>query len=151
MSKSRAARLLPVIEMAERAEREAALQLGHCQGLVRQAEVQLGDLERYRGDYQQQWISEGQRGVSGQWLMNYQRFLSQLETAIGQQQQSLEWHRRNMQQVREVWQQRYARLEGLRKLVKRYQDEARLAEDKREQKLLDELSQRLSAGDPLSR
>jgi flagellar FliJ protein len=52
--------------------------------------------------------------------------------------------------ARELWQQRYARLEGLRKLVKRYLDEARLAEDKREQKLLDELSQRLSGRDSLS-
>ncbi len=145
MAQSRAARLAPVVDMAERAEREAALQLGHAQGLLRQAEVQLGDLERYRGDYQQQWITEGQRGVSGQWLMNYQRFLSQLETAIGQQRNSVDWHRANMNKVRDVWQQRYARLEGLRKLVKRYQDEARIAEDKREQKLLDELSQRLSA------
>ena len=145
MAQSRAARLAPVVDMAERAEREAALQLGHCQGLLRQAELQLGDLERYRGDYQQQWINEGQHGVSGQWLMNYQRFLTQLETAIGQQRGSVDWHRANMDKVRDVWQQRYARLEGLRKLVKRYQDEARMAEDKREQKLLDELSQRLSA------
>jgi flagellar FliJ protein len=150
MAQSRAARLAPVVDMAERAEREAALQLGHCQGLLRQAEVQLGDLERYRGDYQQQWITEGQRGVSGQWLMNYQRFLTQLETAIGQQRNSVDWHRANMEKVRDVWQQRYARLEGLRKLVKRYQDEARLAEDKREQKLLDELSQRISARDSQS-
>lgn len=150
MAQSRAARLAPVVDMAERAERETALQLGHCQGLLRQAEVQLGDLERYRGDYQQQWITEGQRGVSGQWLMNYQRFLTQLETAIGQQRNSVDWHRANMEKVREVWQQRYARLEGLRKLVKRYQDEARLAEDKREQKLLDELSQRISARDSQS-
>jgi flagellar FliJ protein len=147
MAQSRAARLAPVIAMAERAEREAAMQLGHCQGLLRQAEVQLGDLERYRGDYQQQWISEGQRGVSGQWLMNYQRFLNQLETAIGQQRNSVDWHSANMAKVRDVWQQRYARLEGLRKLVQRYQDEARIAEDKREQKLLDELSQRLAARD----
>jgi flagellar FliJ protein len=82
--------------------------------------------------------------------MNYQRFLSQLETAIGQQRQSVDWHRGNMDKARELWQQRYARLEGLRKLVKRYLDEARLAEDKREQKLLDELSQRLSGRDSLS-
>ena len=150
MAQSRAARLAPVVDMAERAEREAALQLGYCQGLLRQAEVQLGDLERYRGDYQQQWITEGQRGVSGQWLMNYQRFLTQLETAIGQQRNSVDWHRANMEKVRDVWQQRYARLEGLRKLVKRYQDEARLAEDKREQKLLDELSQRISTRDSQS-
>lgn len=147
MAQSRAARLAPVVAMAERAEREAALQLGHCQGLLRQAEVQLGSLERYRGDYQQQWINQGQRGVSGEWLMNYQRFLTQLETAIGQQRSSVDWHSANMDKVRDVWQQRYARMEGLRKLVKRYQDEARLVEDKREQKLLDELSQRLVARD----
>ncbi|MGE8499324.1 MAG: flagellar export protein FliJ [Pseudomonas sp.] len=147
MSKSRAARLAPVVEMAERAEREAAVQLGHCQGLVNQAEMKLGELEHYRSDYQQQWITEGQRGVSGQWLMNYQRFLSQLESAIGQQRQSVNWHRSNLDKIRDVWQQRYARLEGLRKLVQRYQEEARMAEDKREQKLLDELAQRLPLRD----
>ncbi|PAU65664.1 flagellar protein FliJ [Pseudomonas sp. PIC25] len=147
MTKSRAARLAPVVEMAEKAEREAARQLGHCQGLLSQAEVKLGELERYRGDYQQQWITEGRQGVSGQWLMNYQRFLSQLETAIGQQSRSVDWHRANLEKAREQWQQRYARLEGLRKLVQRYMDEARLAEDKREQRLLDELAQRLPNGE----
>lgn len=143
MSRGRAARLAPVVEMAEKDERDAAALLGRCQGQLQQAEMQLGDLERYRGDYQQQWMTEGQHGVSGQWLINYQRFLSQLETAIGQQRNSVEWHRSNVLKAREAWQQRYARLEGLRKLVKRYLDEARMAEDKREQKLLDELSQRL--------
>ncbi|MDH4581032.1 flagella biosynthesis chaperone FliJ [Pseudomonas sp. BN415] len=145
MSRSRAARLAPVLEMAERAEREAARMLGRCQGQVTQAEMKLGELERYRSDYQQQWIEEGRRGVSGQWLMNYQRFLSQLESAIGQQMQSLKWHRDNLDKARAAWQQRYARLEGLRKLVQRYLDEARAVEDKREQKLLDELVQRLPA------
>lgn len=147
MANSRAARLAPVVEMAERAEREAARQMAHMQGLLAKAEAQLGVLERYRGDYQQQWISEGSKGVSGQWLMNYQRFLSQLETAIGQQLQSIEWHRHNLNKARESWQQRYTRVEGLRKLVQRYLDEARAAEDKREQKLLDELSQRLPQRD----
>lgn len=147
MANSRAARLAPVVEMAERAEREAARQMTHMQGLLARAEAQLGELERYRADYQQQWISEGSRGVSGQWLMNYQRFLSQLETAIGQQLQSIAWHRQNADRARETWQQRYARVEGLRKLVQRYLDEARAIEDKREQKLLDELSQRLPQRD----
>lgn len=143
MANSRAARLAPVVEMAERDEREAARKMAHMQGLLAQAETQLGELESYRADYQQQWLSEGSKGVSGQWLMNYQRFLSQLETAIGQQQQSIHWHRQNLDKARSAWQQRYARVEGLRKLVQRYLDEARAAEDKREQRLLDELSQRL--------
>ena len=107
------------------------------------AESKLGDLERFRGEYQQQWIERGTKGVSGQWLMGYQGFLNQLETAVDQQRQSLLWHQNNFEKARDSWQQAYARVEGLRKLVQRYIDEARALEDKREQKLLDELSQRL--------
>ena len=147
MAQSRATRLAPVVDMAESAERSAAQRLGHFQGQVQLAQSKLGDLERFRAEYQQQWIERGSHGVSGQWLMNYQHFLNQLETAVGQQRQSLAWHENNLNKAREAWQQAYARVEGLRKLVQRYVDEARALEDKREQKLLDELSQRLPGHD----
>lgn len=147
MPASRAARLTPVIEMAERAERDAVRLLAQGQQQLDQAEAKLGELQQYFSDYQQQWLTQGSQGVTGQWLMNYQRFLSQLESAIGQQQRSLEWHRANLLKLRQQWQQRRARLEGLSKLVERYLQEARVAADKREQKLLDEFSQRL-AGRP---
>ncbi|UPQ81525.1 flagella biosynthesis chaperone FliJ [Pseudomonas knackmussii] len=147
MAASRAARLAPVIDMAERAERDAARLFGQGQTQLAQAEVKLGELRQYFGDYQQQWMTQGSQGVSGQWLLNYQRFLSQLESAIAQQQRSVDWHRGNLDKLREQWQQRRARLDGLRKLVERYLLEARTAVDKREQKLLDEFSQRL-AGRP---
>ncbi|MGH8420292.1 MAG: flagellar export protein FliJ [Pseudomonas sp.] len=143
MAQSRAARLAPVVDMAEKAEKTAVQRLGHFQGQVRLAETKLGELEKFRSDYQQQWIDKGAHGVSGQWLMNYQRFLNQLETAVSQQRQSLSWHQNNLNKARGEWQKAYARVEGLRKLVQRYIDEARALEDKREQKLLDELSQRL--------
>ncbi|TDV67984.1 flagellar export protein FliJ [Pseudomonas sp. LP_7_YM] len=143
MALTRASRLAPVVEMAEKAEKAAVQRLGHFQGQVRLAETKLGELEKFRSDYQQQWIDKGAHGVSGQWLMNYQRFLNQLETAVSQQRQSLSWHQNNLSKARGEWQKAYARVEGLRKLVQRYIDEARALEDKREQKLLDELSQRL--------
>jgi len=62
--------------------------------------------------------------------------------------QAAAWQQENVNKARELWQQRYARLEGLRKLVQRYQQEARQAEDKREQKMLDEFAQRLSTISP---
>jgi flagellar FliJ protein len=147
MALSRAARLAPVVEMAEKAERTAAQRLGHFQGQVRLAEAKLQELEQFRLNYQQQWIANGTKGVSGQWLMNYQRFLNQLETAVGQQRKSLAWHQNNLNNARDTWQKAYARVEGLRKLVMRYMTEARSLEDKREQRLLDELSQRLPRSD----
>ncbi|MDP0919116.1 histidine kinase dimerization/phospho-acceptor domain-containing protein, partial [Klebsiella pneumoniae] len=36
--------------------------LGYFQGQVRLAESKLGDLERFRGEYQQQWIERGTKG-----------------------------------------------------------------------------------------
>jgi flagellar FliJ protein len=143
MAQTRASRLAPVVEMAEKVEKAAVQRLGHFQGQVRLAEGKLAELEKFRSDYQQQWIDKGTHGVSGQWLMNYQRFLNQLETAVSQQRQSLNWHQNNLNKARGEWQKAYARVEGLRKLVQRYIAEARAVEDKREQKLLDELSQRL--------
>jgi flagellar FliJ protein len=148
MATSRAARLAPVVDMAEKAERTAVQRLGHFQGQARLAQSKLDELEQFRLSYQQQWIDKGGTGVSGQWLMNYQRFLNQLETAVGQQRKSLAWHQDNVDKARGAWQQCYARVEGLRKLVQRYMDEARQLEDKREQKLLDELSQRLPRHEP---
>ncbi|HWD33927.1 flagellar export protein FliJ [Pseudomonas caricapapayae] len=144
---SRAARLTPVVEMAENAERQAAQRLGQFQQQVNLAQVKLAELDRFREDYQLQWIDRGGQGVSGSWLVNYQRFLGQLESAMTQQRQSLAWHQNNLNNARGTWQQAYARVEGLRKLVQRYVDEARVIEDKREQKLLDELSQRLPRHD----
>ena len=142
-SGGRAARLAPVVDMAESAEKAAAQRLGHFQGQVNLANSKLGDLENFRAEYQSQWVDRGSQGVSGQWLRSYQYFLNQLETAVSQQRQSLVWHENNLNKARETWQQAYARVEGLRKLVQRYADEARQLEDKREQKLMDELSQRL--------
>ncbi|WP_426780860.1 flagellar export protein FliJ [Pseudomonas syringae] len=143
MAQSRAARLAPVVEMAEAAERSAAQRLGHFQGQVNLANNKLQELDQFRHDYQQQWLQRGSSGVSGQWLLGYQRFLSQLDVAVAQQYKSLEWHKVNLDKARGAWQEAYARVEGLRKLVQRYMDEACKLEDKREQKLLDELSQRL--------
>ena len=62
----RAARLAPVVDMASKAERDAATQLGRCQQQLLAAQQKLAELERYRNDYQQQWVSQGQKGVSGQ-------------------------------------------------------------------------------------
>ncbi|WP_332762022.1 flagellar export protein FliJ [Pseudomonas koreensis] len=147
MAVSRAARLAPVVDMAEKAEKTAVQRMAYFQGQVTVAESKLADLNAFRLDYSQQWIVRGSTGVSGQWLLGFQGFLAQLDTAVDQQRQSLVWHQNNLEKARNEWQQAFARVEGLRKLVQRYRDEAQRLEDKREQKLLDELSQRLPRRD----
>ncbi|MFJ2484156.1 flagellar export protein FliJ [Pseudomonas sp. NPDC087598] len=148
MAVSRAARLAPVVDMAEQAEKTAVQRLGYFQGQVKVAESKLADLHAFRLDYSEQWIVRGSTGVSGQWLLGFQGFLAQLDTAVDQQRQSLVWHQNNLDKARDEWQQAFAKVEGLRKLVQRYREEAQRLEDKREQKLLDELSQRLPRNQP---
>lgn len=136
------ARLTPVIDLAEQAEREAAKKMGQGQLQLTQAASKLRDLEHYREDYYQRWQQEGGRGVSSQWILNYQRFIAQLETAITQQQRSVNWYQNNLSTLRQHWQQCHARLEGLRKLIQRQRQEAQRKADKYEQKQLDEFCQR---------
>ncbi len=138
-------RLLPVVQMAEDAEREAAARLAKAQQQLQQAQQQLEGLEQYRNDYQQQWVQQGQQGVTGEWLMNYQRFLSQLEVAIEQQRNNLRWHNTNVDKLRQMWQQTYARLEGLKKLIEKYRTQIQQIADKCEQKEMDEFAQRIGS------
>lgn len=112
MAQSRAGRLAPVVEMAEKVEKTAVQRLGHFQGQVRLAQSKLDDLEAFRLDYQEQWIVRGSNGVSGQWLLGYQGFLAQLGTAIDQQRQSLVWHQNNLNKARDTWQQAFAGLKA---------------------------------------
>ncbi|MEH6669095.1 flagellar export protein FliJ [Halopseudomonas sp.] len=142
MSESRIRRLAPVLDMALDEERKAAGRLGEAQQQLDNARARLQDLEFYCSEYQKGWVQRGQQGVGRDWLLNYQRFLAQMQTAIEQQQQTVTWNGQSLEKAREQWRQRYQRLEALRKLIERYQEEARLKADRQEQKLLDELSQR---------
>lgn len=142
MSESRIRRLALVLDMALEEERKAAGRLGEAQQQLDSAQARLQDLEFYCSEYQKGWTQRGQQGVGRDWLLNYQRFLAQMQTAIEQQQQTVKWNGQSLEKAREQWRQRYQRLEAMRQLIQRYQDEARLKADRQEQKLLDELSQR---------
>lgn len=142
MSDSRVRRLTPVLDIALDEERKAAGKLGDSQRQLDEAQTRLRDLDAYCSEYQNGWTQRGQQGVGRDWLLNYQRFLAQMQTAIDQQKQTVIWHQQSLVKARELWRQRYQRLEAMRQLIARYQQEARLRADKQEQKLLDELSQR---------
>ena len=135
--------MAPVLDMALEEERKAAKTLGECQQQLDEAQQRLQDLEHYASEYEKGWVQRGSQGVGRDWLINYQRFMSQMQAAIEQQQQTLSWHAQSLERARENWRQRYQRVEALRKLIERYQQEAQAKADKQEQKLLDELTQRL--------
>ena len=137
--------MAPVLEMALDEERKAAGLLGECQRQLEDAGNRLRDLEHYAGEYAKGWTERGSQGVGRDWLLNYQRFMAQMQTAIEQQRQTLGWHQQSLERARSLWRERYQRVEALRKLIEKYREEARARADKQEQKLLDELTQRAFA------
>jgi len=145
MSETRIRRLIPVLDMALEEERKAATVLGQCQKQLDESQTRLRDLEYYCGEYAKGWTQRGEQGVGREWLMNYQRFMAQMELALEQQRQTVSWHSQSIDKARESWRQRYQRLEALRKLIEKYRQEAQARADRQEQKLLDELSQRAHA------
>lgn len=143
MSDPRARRMAPVLDMALDEERKAAKVLGESQRQLDEAGKRLQDLQYYAGEYEKGWAQRGSQGVGRDWLINYQRFMTQMQNAIEQQKQTVTWHQQALERAREGWRQRYQRVEALRKLIERYHEEARARADKQEQKLLDELTQRM--------
>jgi flagellar export protein FliJ len=107
-SGGRAARLAPVVDMAESAEKAAAQRLGHFQGQVNLANSKLGDLENFRGEYQRNGSIAAARACPGNGCATTSTFSTSLESAVGQQRQSLVWHQNNLDKARETWQQAYA-------------------------------------------
>ena len=120
MSESRVRRLVPVVEMAVDEERKAAARLGESQKQVEDAKARLRDLEFYCSEYEKGWSQRGSQGVGRDWLLNYQRFMAQMQTAIEQQTQTVKWYETSLDKVREQWRQRYQRVQALRKLIERY-------------------------------
>jgi len=137
-----AKRLQPVIQQAKKLEQEAAAKLAQCQRELSQQQAQYTALLSYQADYQRQWQQLGRQGQSAQTLQDYRRFLDQLQNALDAQQKRIEQSQQQVQSAQNHWQQQHSRSEALLKLQSRYQSEQQQRDNKREQRLQDEWTQR---------
>lgn len=139
MSKTRSQRLEVVLAVAERKRREAERFLADAQQRVHQGENGIVQLQRYLGEYQQQFTATGRQGVDIHALQAQQAFMQKISSTMQDQEQALAQAREQVQQVQAYWQQTYAREKGIERLVKK----AREAEQQqREHKLQQEIDER---------
>jgi flagellar protein FliJ len=80
------ARLEPVHDIAESAERSCAARLAGMEQRLREAEQREQELRRYRGEYQSAFEARMQAGAAVQSLRDYQVFLARLTAAVNAQQ-----------------------------------------------------------------
>lgn len=139
---SRAKRLQPVQDLVDDTEKRLAQSVAGCERRVSEAEAKLLELERYRGEYEQQLNTRAAQGIGVTDLRDYQAFLARLAEAIRQQRSLLQrtLNERDAEKLR--WQDAARRVKALDHVVGQWQAEERRTLERREQRDTDERAQR---------
>ncbi|MGL4725682.1 MAG: flagellar export protein FliJ [Scandinavium sp.] len=135
-------------ELAEKEVDNAALQLGEMRRGCQQAEEQLKMLMDYQLEYQNNLNSNMSQGMASLRWQNYQQFIQTLEKAIDQhRQQLLQWNRK-VEQALTAWREKKQRLQAWQTLQDRQAAATLLAENRLDQKKMDEFAQRATLRKP---
>lgn len=132
----------PVQNLYDDNERRHAVALATVEKKVAEVETKLQELERYRGDYENQFKQRAGRGIGATELRDYQAFLARLSDAIRQQQAVVKRAQSERDAERQRWQEAAKRAKALGHVVEQWQTEERRASDRHEQRESDERAQR---------
>lgn len=135
--KSRADRIQRIVSLAAADERREAIAMGRSQQEHDAACKQLDELRSYRRDYATQRAPGGT--VSAVCWHDYQTFLARLDHAVKAQQQTIVDGEDVVEAHRRRWMAKRQRLESLQRVLERYRYDERVADDRRTQKMLDDL------------
>ena len=141
-------RLALLRTLLEREQKRRDEQMAHVRSAAANAEAQqqqADGLTGYRAEYCQKWSAQFQRAAQMEILRSYHGFLSRLDQAITQQQSVLEHAGRMVEVQRQRLVEREIRVATVERLIKRREALLAKVADRRDQKNLDELAQRLSS------
>ena len=129
-------------DMAEKEVDDAALRLGEMRRGCQQAEEQLSMLMNYQQEYRNNLNQTMTQGIASNRWVNYQQFIQTLEKAIEQHRLQLTQWNTKVDQALSFWKEKKQRLQAWQTL----QDAsaALLAENRLDQKRMDEFAQRAS-------
>ncbi len=138
----RSKRLQVVLELAKRNEDAALKVMQSSQNNLNQQHEKMQELVRYQQEYQQALRDAFSSGATAANCATYQHFLSQVGGAIEQQQLVVTLAEEQLDKARKHWQSLYEKQKGMGGLIDRFRDEEDLDLEKKEQKMIDEISQR---------
>lgn len=138
----RSKRLGTVVDLAKRKADEAAQALAFVQRKLGEEQNKLEQLEQYLTEYRATIQSEGRKGFSVQEFRRYNDFSENVAKAINQQTQQVLTVKNQIEQVRRHWQMLDARHKGVLKLQDKALSEEYVAQERQEQKELDEIAGR---------
>ena len=121
---------------------DAAVRLGEMRRCCQQAEEQLNMLINYQFEYSSSLNDNMSQGIASNRWQNYQQFIQTLEKAIDQHRQQLSQWNNKVNLALNFWQEKQKRLQAWQTLQDRKAAQVLLAENKLDQKLMDEYAQR---------
>jgi flagellar FliJ protein len=141
----RLALLRTLLEREQKRRDEQTAQVRNAAANAGAQQQQADGLSTYRAEYCQKWSAQFRQAVQMEILRSYHGFLLRLDQAIGQQQSVVEHAKRMLDIQRQRLIEREIRVATVERLIKRRETLLARIEDRREQKNLDELAQRLSS------
>jgi len=141
-------RLALLKTLLEREQKRRDEQMAQVRSAVANAEaqrLQADGLTGYRTEYCQKWSAQFQKAATMEILRSYHGFLSRLDQAITQQASVVEHAQRMVEAQRQRLVEREIRVATVERLIQRREALLAKVADRRDQKNLDELAQRLSA------
>ncbi|HEI8932318.1 TPA: flagella biosynthesis chaperone FliJ [Citrobacter freundii] len=135
-------------DLAEKEVDDAAVLLGEMRRGCQQAEEQLKMLIDYQHEYRNILNTDMGQGITSNRWINYQQFIQTLEKAIEQHRQQLNQWTQKVDQALNSWRDKKQRLQAWQTLQDRQTSAALLAENRLDQKKMDEFAQRAAMRKP---
>ena len=141
----RLALLHTLLEREQKRRDEQMAQVRNAAANVEAQQQQADDLTGYRSEYCRKWSAQFRQAAQIEILRSYHGFLARLDQAISQQESVVEHARRMVDVQRQRLIEREIRVATVERLIKRREALLARIADRRDQKNLDELAQRLSS------
>ncbi|BCU49066.1 flagellar FliJ protein [Citrobacter amalonaticus] len=135
-------------DLAEKEVDDAALLLGEMRRGFQQAEEQLTMLLDYQNEYRSNLNNDMSQGIASNRWINYQQFIQTLEKAVEQHRQQLTQWTQKVDMALNSWREKKQRLQAWQTLQDRQNAAALLAENRLDQKKMDEFAQRAAMRKP---
>lgn len=135
-------RFKPIQKVVSQKERKAAAALGESLKQRDEANQRLDELRQYLAEYLERFAHAARGGLTSSQIMEYQVFISKLETAIEQQEQVVAQSEQNCDSSKQQWRGRYTKSKAMDNAVDRMRLEERKDSNRREQAEADERAQR---------
>ena len=139
----RSDRIKAIRSVAEHEEREHSKRFGAAQQNLASAMQKLAELDAYRREYRASTVVKS--GAPAAAWQEHNRFLQRLDQAVAAQQAIVRDGEARREKHRQQWMVKRQRLESLSRAVDRFCNTERIAEERREQRELDDAAPRPDA------